>query len=1096
MEKKLPSRIKRKRNIKIKKSTVGIFVAIFAFVFAMFQAFAGENPRVTISNSNTPNSKGQYTLTVDLETNKEYSGLVLGIEYDPDELEFVRATANDIWRPYTAAEQAQIDALADEGLSPAELSAEVANLNKEFGLDWQTIVNTETPGQILLTYLFLDDRTANADNNLAKLVFKPKAGAAGKLDVTISNARMEYIGDDESIEYVVDTVDGYVQVDVPVESYELEEDTFELQKGATEQLNVVYTPENTTADKTFTYSSSDSNIVSVDDNGLMTANAVGTATITVHAFGDTLTANVTVVNHITKVNITQVNNKHSVAKDATLQLTGSVEPDDTDDSKTLTWSSSSESIATVDQTGKVTGVAAGTVTISAESVNHIVGTYEVSVVVPITRFELDENSNLTMAKGASHEVQYVIEPENPSEDTTITWESSNPEVASVSNGVVSALAGGTTVITGTLGETLNDFDPIVLNVTVNVPLISVTITEDSVSLFPEQSQTLEATLNPTDATNRTVTWSSSNPDVATVDQTGKVTAVAPGDATITARVEAEDKQDTASVHVKQPVTGATINKPTVTLTKNGTDKLDVIFTPEGAEENVTVTWSSADTSKVTVDADGTIHGVAGTTSAVKVTGKLSKEGLDDVYSMVTVNVPLENISLSETSLTLDKGNNKTLTVSYDPEDTTDPKGVTWTSADDSIATVDSNGKVTAVGKGVTTITATVGTQESGIHTANCQVTVNVPVTSVTINSDDFDLPRTETKALSATVAPSDASESTVTWSSDNTSVATVDSNGVVTAVAKGTANITATAGGKSDSVEVTVYVPATSFEAESNTMDILRKETKAIKTMILPADADDQKITWVSANPSIATVDADGKVTGVAEGTTTVTGTLANDLSVTVTVNVSIIPVESIEIDEENDLEMLRKDTTKLTVTYKPTNATEVEDVTWESSDSNVATVDATGLVTAVGEGSATITVRMGQLSDTIGVEVSIVEVEGVTLDNNKKETEVGKDFQLTPSFEPNNATETEGFTFTYESSDPEIATVDNEGNVTSKKAGKVKITIKASNGVDEYEDTIELTINVPSSPKTGVTPIWVYGAIIAILSAIGLVVYKKKELF
>ena len=294
MEKKLPSRIKRKRNIKIKKSTVGIFVAIFAFVFAMFQAFAGENPRVTISNSNTPNSKGQYTLTVDLETNKEYSGLVLGIEYDPDELEFVRATANDIWRPYTAAEQAQIDALADEGLSPAELSAEVANLNKEFGLDWQTIVNTETPGQILLTYLFLDDRTANADNNLAKLVFKPKAGAAGKLDVTISNARMEYIGDDESIEYVVDTVDGYVQVDVPVESYELEEDTFELQKGATEQLNVVYTPENTTADKTFTYSSSDSNIVSVDDNGLMTANAVGTATITVHAFGDTLTANVTV----------------------------------------------------------------------------------------------------------------------------------------------------------------------------------------------------------------------------------------------------------------------------------------------------------------------------------------------------------------------------------------------------------------------------------------------------------------------------------------------------------------------------------------------------------------------------------------------------------------------------------------------------------------------------------------------------------------------------------------------------------------------------------------------------------------------------------
>ena len=102
----------------------------------------------------------------------------------------------------------------------------------------------------------------------------------------------------------------------------------------------------------------------------------------------------------------------------------------------------------------------------------------------------------------------------------------------------------------------------------------------------------------------------------------------------------------------------------------------------------------------------------------------------------------------------------------------------------------------------------------------------------------------------------------------------------------------------------------------------------------------------------------------------------------------------------------------------------------------------------------------------------------------------------MTPSFEPNDATETEGFTFTYESSDPEIATVDSEGNVTTKKAGTVKITIKASNGVDEFEDTIEITVKVPSSPKTGVTPIWVYGGIFIILLAIGLVIYKKKELF
>ena len=75
-------------------------------------------------------------------------------------------------------------------------------------------------------------------------------------------------------------------------------------------------------------------------------------------------------------------------------------------------------------------------------------------------------------------------------------------------------------------------------------------------------------------------------------------------------------------------------------------------------------------------------------------------------------------------------------------------------------------------------------------------------------------------------------------------------------------------------------------------------------------------------------------------------------------------------------------------------------------------------------------------------------------------------------------------------------ATVDEYGRVTTKKAGTVTITIKASNGTAVYEDTIELTVNAPASPQTGITPIWVYGGIIALLLIIGVVIYKKKELF
>ena len=191
---------------------------------------------------------------------------------------------------------------------------------------------------------------------------------------------------------------------------------------------------------------------------------------------------------------------------------------------------------------------------------------------------------------------------------------------------------------------------------------------------------------------------------------------------------------------------------------------------------------------------------------------------------------------------------------------------------------------------------------------------------------------------------------------------------------------------------------------------------------------------------------------------------------------------------------MLRKDTETLSVTYSPENATEVDDVIWSSSDETVATVDEEGKVTALKEGTATITAKMGNLTDTANVTVTEVALTGISLENNKEEMEAGKNFKLNVTLEPFNATD--DVTYTYESSDPEVAEIDEEGNVIPKKPGKVKFTVKASNGTSEYEETIELEITAPKSPQTGVTPIWVYGGIISILLVVALVIYKKKELF
>ena len=1077
MEKKLPSRIRRKRNIKIKKSTIGMFAMVFAFVFAMFHVFAGENNKIIVETK-TANRGDTVNLKVNLECKQEYNSALIELEFDTDVLEYVRTTMA------TTANPAAVNDDPDN-VDPINFIAPAPNKAED-------VAAANESGKLSLGYA-IDGEVACEDIQMASVRFKVKDNAPyGSSPVTISTAKMAKEVDGEKTNLTVDKENGAVNLSLPVDlnSVALEEDTFTIQKGETDNIVVTYEPENTTDDKTVTYTGYDEDVITVDSDGTIHAVATGTTTVTVTAFGKTMTANVTVVNEVQTVTLS--GSTHEIEAEEELQLTAAITPNDADD-KTLTWSSSSSSVATVDQNGKVTGVATGTTTIKATSVNGKIGTYEVNVIVPITAFTLTSNANLELNKNATSTITYTITPNEPSESTTVTWTSSDESVATVSNGVITAMGGGTATITGSLGTTKNNIRPITVNVTVNVPLTSVTITEDNFSLLPTQEKDLHATLDPSDATNKDVTWTSNNTQVATVDANGKVTAVAPGDAVITARVAAEDKEDTVNVHVKQPVTGATINKSEVTLARGDEDTLSVTFTPANAEEEVTVTWSSADSSSVSVDTNGKIKAIKGTQSPVRITGTLSN-GMDPVTCDVTVNVPLNDISLDKTTLTLDKNNSEKVTVIYDPSDTSDDKTVRWESSNESIATVDSQGNVTGTGRGVTTITATVGT-----HSKSCQVTVNVPVTSVTITDEDFTLARSKTKSLTATVAPDDANPEykTVTWSSDNESVATVDSNGVVTAVAKGTANITATANGKSDSVKVTVNVPVTGFTTPEDSKTIIKNQSATISTTIEPSDADDKTITWTSSNSRVATVDANGKVTGVAAGTAKITGTLSNDMKVEVNVTVEIIPVTAIEIGDYEE-EMLKDGTQDgtqvLTVTYSPENATEVTDVTWESSNTQVATVDANGTVTGIAAGTVTITARMGQLSDSVDITVIEVPLEGISLDANPTETEVGKPYQIVPKLEPLNATD--DIDYTYESSDPEIATVDQDGKVTTKKAGKVTITIKASNGTDEFEDTIELTVNTPSSPQTGVTPIWVYGGIIAVLLIIGVVIYKKKELF
>ena len=198
---------------------------------------------------------------------------------------------------------------------------------------------------------------------------------------------------------------------------------------------------------------------------------------------------------------------------------------------------------------------------------------------------------------------------------------------------------------------------------------------------------------------------------------------------------------------------------------------------------------------------------------------ITNSGTIDVYGALngtgtvaggTVNYKVTGVTLNKTNLNLEVGEEETLAATITPTNATN-QSLTWKSDNEQVATVDANGKVTAVGVGTATITATAA--DGSGKTATCTVTVTPPpVTGVTLDQTSLTLTEGETGTLIATVTPDNAADKTVTWTSSDESVATVDANGKVTAVAPGTATITVTTkeGSFTATCEVTVerpYVP-------------------------------------------------------------------------------------------------------------------------------------------------------------------------------------------------------------------------------------------------------------------------------------------------
>ena len=644
---------------------------------------------------------------------------------------------------------------------------------------------------------------------------------------------------------------------------------------------------------------------------------------------------------------------------------------------------------------------------------YFAGCTEKETQVEVSSVSLN-TATIEMVEGETFSLVATVLPKDAEYDGVI-WASSNASVASVNSGTVTAVKEGTATITASAGGKSSTCTVKVS--TKVVAVTSITLDKTSLSLKVGETETITATVNPDNATDKSVTWGSSDVSIATVSD-GKVTAKKSGTAIITAKSGSCIAECTVSASVD--VGSVTLDKTSLSLAVGETAQLTATVKPDDATDK-NVTWTSSDESVAKVD-NGRVTAVkAGkATITAKCGGKVAE-------CSVTVTVPTGSVTLDKITLSLAIGETATLTATVKPDNATD-KNVTWTSSDESVAKVD-NGRVTAVKAGKATITA-----KCGGKTAECAVTVTVPVTSITLDKTSLSLALGETAQLTATVKPDDATDKNVTWTSSDESVAKVD-NGRVTAVKAGKVTITAKCGGETAECAVMVTVPTGSVTLDKTSLELAVGETAQLTATVKPDDATDKNVTWTSSDESVAKVD-NGRVTAVKAGKATITakcGGKSNECAVTVTV-----PVSSVTLDRTM-LSLSIGETATLTATVKPDDATD-RNVTWTSSDESVAKV-VNGKVTAQKSGITTITARCGSKSVECIVTV-IVPVSSITLDRNDLMLQVGDAATLTATVKPDNATSKN---VKWSSSNESVATVNN-GNVLAVKEGETIISASVGN--------------------------------------------------
>jgi len=778
-----------------------------------------------------------------------------------------------------------------------------------------------------------------------------------------------------------------------------------------------------------TWSSSDATIVGLSNaggsQGTATAVAIGSVTVTAALGGVSGTAMATVTSAtLASIALDPAQLTLAAGLRADVTATGTYSDGNTRDlTTTVAWSSSDTTVLTVVASGagagKVTGVAAGTATLTAS-----LGGVSASLSVVVTAATLSSLAitpdQPSLAAGTS---QPLAATGTLSDGTTfdataqVVWASSDPTVASVSNaagsqGLVAGLVSGSVTVSATLGGVSAS-----TTVTVtNARLLSISISPASPSVPNGLTETFTATGLYSDGSTQDLTaqvaWTSSDPTVAGISNAagsaGLASALAVGSTTITAAAAGGISGQTTLTVVSATLVSLSVSPTNPTLAKGTRQAFGAVgIYSDGSSQDVTtqVTWSSSDATVIAVsNAQGTAG--AGTCLAPgSATVSATLAGITGSTSVTVTSAVIVSLAIEPPGPSLASGTTLQLAAiaTYSDATAQDVTGqVTWGSSDGTVATVSNAAGERGLVRALATGSATASAQLAGVMATTTVTVTAATLTSLSVSPANPSIAKGTSQQMVATGTYSDGSSQDLTaqvaWSSSDGTVAAVGNapgtSGLATAVGTGSATVTASFGGVTGSTQLTVTSAVlVSISVSPPSLSLANGTSQRLAATGTYSDATTQDLTaqvsWTSSDGTIAIVSngagTQGRVTGVAVGMATISATLGG-VAGSAVVTVTSAVLTSIALTPA--MPSLAKGTTlQMTATGGYSDGTTQDlttQVAWSSGDTTVAVVSnaagSQGRVTGAGSGGTTLSATLAGVTGSTTVTVTAATLVSIAI--------------------------------------------------------------------------------------------------------------------